>query len=83
MVISNYEQYAKKLTTEEKMLLTLRDELYKGEWENMLKDLNDRLNVRPYIFKLMERIKKDIKRIENLQEYERKHNINIMDYIPQ
>jgi hypothetical protein len=81
MVMSKHEQYAKKLTSEEQMLLTLRKELYKDDWEKMLKDLNDRTKGRPYIFKRVERIKKDIKRIGNLQEYEKKHNINLADYL--
>ena len=63
------------------MLLTLRDELYGGQWERMVKDLNDRLKGRPYIFKLVERIKDDLQRVEKLQEYEKKHTINLADFV--
>lgn len=86
------QKYAKSLTTEENMLLTLRDELYSWRygkkldrderWNYMKEDLNKRLKGRPYIFKLFERMKDDIKRIEKLQEYEKKHGVNLMDYVP-
>ncbi|MFH1227862.1 MAG: hypothetical protein V1701_08155 [Planctomycetota bacterium] len=76
-----HQKYVEKLVSEEKMLITLRNELYGGQWERMLKDLNDRLKGRPYIFKLINRIKSDINRIEKLQEYEKKHNINLSDYV--
>ncbi|MFA5795331.1 MAG: hypothetical protein WC980_09760 [Candidatus Brocadiia bacterium] len=76
-----HQKYVEGLASEEKMLITLRNELYGGQWERMLKDLNDRLKGRPYIFKLINRIKSDIKRIEKLQEYEKKNNINLADYL--
>ncbi|MDI6733546.1 MAG: hypothetical protein QME51_06550 [Planctomycetota bacterium] len=78
---NKFKKYYVSLTAEEMMLLTLRDELYGGQWERMIKDLNDRLNLRPYIFKLVNRIKDDLQRIQKLQEYEKKHGINISDYI--
>lgn len=63
------------------MLVSLRDELYDGSWEQMLKDLKDRLEGKPYIFKLVNRISADIQRIEKLREYEKKHRINLADYL--
>ena len=75
------KSFAESLTAEEKMLITLRDELYGGKWERMVKDLNDRLKGRPYIFKLVNRIKDDLKRIEKLEEYEKKHTINLADQL--
>jgi hypothetical protein len=83
MIMSKHERYVKTLTPEERMLLTLRDELYKGEWGRMLKDLDERTKGRPYIFKLVKRIKEDITRIGKLQEYETKHGVNLMDHVPQ
>jgi hypothetical protein len=47
----------------------------------MTKDLNDRLKGRPYIFKLVERIKDDLQRVEKLQDYEKKHAINLADFV--
>ncbi|MBI4713006.1 MAG: hypothetical protein HY762_06880 [Planctomycetes bacterium] len=78
---NKYHKYYESLSSEEKMLITLRDELYGGQWDRMLKDLNDRLKGRPYIFKLVNRIKDDVRRIEKLQEYEKKYGINLADYI--
>ena len=79
---NKFQKYYAALTPEERMLLTLRDELYGGKWERMIGDLNDRLKGRPFIFKLVSRIKEDLRRIEKLQEYEKKHGINLVDYIP-
>ena len=76
-----YEKFAAQLTGDERMLVSLRDELYEGSWEQMLKDLKDRLEGKPYIFKLVNRISADIQRIEKLREYEKKHRINLADYL--
>jgi hypothetical protein len=78
---NKFQKYYLSLTPEQRMLLTLRDELYGGQWERMINDLNDRLKGRPFIFKLVNRIKDDLRRIEKLQEYEKKNNINIADFI--
>ena len=78
---SKFQKYYAALSSEERMLLTLRDELYGGQWDRMVKDLNDRLKGRPYIFKLVERIKDDLQRVEKLQEYEKKHAINLADFM--
>ena len=75
------EKYAAQLSADERMLVTLRDELYDGSWDQMLKDLKDRLEGKPYIFKLVNRISADIQRIEKLSEYEKKHKINLADYL--
>lgn len=74
-------EYAKTLTEEERMLLTLRDELYEGSWDNMLQDLRDRLKGKPYIFKLVNRIEEDIVRIEKLKGYEGTHSVNLADFL--
>jgi hypothetical protein len=77
------KSFVETLTPEEKMLITLRDELYGGSWERMTKDLNDRLKGRPYIFKLVNRIKDDLKRIVKLHEYEKKNGVNIATELKQ
>lgn len=79
-MIAKHKKFYDSLSAEEKMLITLRDELYGGSWVRMLKDLNDRLKGRPYIFKLVARIKEDVKRIDKLQDYEKKNKINLVDY---
>ncbi|HEU4339555.1 MAG TPA: hypothetical protein VFS19_05765 [Planctomycetota bacterium] len=76
-----YEKFAAQLSGDERMLVSLRDELYEGSWDQMLKDLKDRLEGKPYIFKLVNRISADIQRIDKLREYEKKHRINLADYL--
>jgi hypothetical protein len=55
------------------MLVALRDELYGGSWDRMERDLRDRLEGNPYVFKLADRIEEDIERIEKLRRYEKEH----------
>lgn len=69
------------ISHEERILVILRDELYDGSWQIMEKDLEDRLEGRPYIFKLHNRIEEDLERIEKLKEFEEEHEINLADFI--
>ena len=78
---SPHDKFAAGLSPDEKTLVTLRDELYGGSWEQMLGDLRDRLKGKPYIFKLVNRIQDDIARIEKLNDYEKKHKINLADFL--
>jgi hypothetical protein len=73
--------YVAGLTSGERLLVTLRDELYEGSWDLMLEDLRDRIEKRPYIFKLSSRIEADMMAIEKLRAYEVKENINLRDYL--
>jgi len=43
-------------------------------------DLRDRLQGRPYIFKLVNRIEEDLERIQKLRSYEEEHKIDLADY---
>ena len=74
-------QFVASLSEEEIMLVRLRDELYDGRWDSMLADLSDRLQGKPYVFKLAHRIQDDIERIERLNRFERQHNVNLAKYI--
>lgn len=76
-----HKDFVKKLTPEEKILIILRDELYDGSWSEMLNDLEERKKGRPYIFKLVNRIEKDIERINRLKAYEEKHKVNLGEYL--
>ena len=76
-----HRRFASALTLEETMLLTLRDELYGGDWTRMLQDLHDRRDGRPYVFKLVNLINEDIARIGRLLAYERDHGVNLADYV--
>lgn len=78
---AQHEKFAKSLTPDERMLVTLRDDLYNGSWEQMVGDLKDRLKGKPYIFKLVNRIQDDIQRIEKLHGYEKKHKVDLTDFI--
>jgi hypothetical protein len=69
------------LSNEHRMLVVLKAQLYDDMWEPMLDDLRNRLSGKPYIFKLVNRIQDDIGRIEELQEFESEHDIDLADYI--
>lgn len=69
------------LSDESRMLVVLKAQLYEGGWEPMLDDLKNRLAGKPYIFKLAGRIKNDVERIEEMQKFEKEHNIDLADYI--
>jgi len=73
--------FASSLSEEEVMLVRLRDELYDGRWDAMLADLNDRLQGKPYVFKLAHRIQDDIERIERLHRFERQNSVNLAQYL--
>jgi hypothetical protein len=69
------------LSDEHRMLVILKAQLYGGTWEPMLDDLQNRLEGKPYIFKLANRIKNDIERIEQMRKFEEEHNIDLTEYV--
>ena len=73
--------FVSNLDNEERMLILLKAHLYDGTWQPMLEDLEERLSGKPFIFKLSSRLKDDIKRIQKMQEFEAKNNIDLADYI--
>lgn len=75
------DEYAGRLSEESRMLVVLKAQLYGGKWESMVEDLRNRLAGKPYIFKLANRIKDDIERIEKMIEFEAEHNIDLADYV--
>ena len=70
-----------RLSDEHRMLVILKAQLYDGTWEPMLDDLQNRLAGKPYIFKLVNRIKDDIKRIEQMRKFEKEHNVDLAQYV--
>ena len=70
------------MTREERMLVVLKRELYEGDWDEMVADLNARLAGRPYIFKLAHRISDDLERIRRLRGFERDHGVDLGEYVP-
>lgn len=69
------------MTSEERMLVVLKRELYEGSWQEMVADLNARLQGRPYIFKLAHRIADDLQRIERLSKFEADNRVDLADYV--
>ena len=63
------------------MLVLLKKELYDGSWDTMLTDLRRRLDGKPYILKLANRIEEDIARIEQLSDFEKSHHTNLSDFV--
>lgn len=80
-VNSVVEQYVRTLDNEHRMLVILKAQLYGGKWEPMLDDLKNRLEGKPYIFKLASRIKDDVERIEEMTAFEIEHGIDLADYV--
>ena len=69
------------LSDEHRMLVVLKSQLYSGQWEPMLDDLRNRLAGKPYIFKLVNRIRDDIERIETMRQFEESHQVDLADYV--
>lgn len=77
----DHRAFFRTLPPEEVQLLILRDELYDGSWDDMCQDLEGRRDGKPFIFKLINRIEEDLKRIQRLAGYEEQHTVNLGDYL--
>lgn len=75
------EDFVKTLSSEHRMLIVLKSQLYESGWEPMMNDLKNRLAGKPYIFKLAGRIREDIERIRQMQRFEKQHNVDLADYV--
>ena len=73
--------FVRRLTREETVLLVLKRELYEGRWDEMEADLRARLEGRPYIFKLVDRIADDLERIARLRAFEQRHGVDLSEYV--
>jgi len=80
-VSKEVSNYVDRLSEEHRMLVILKAQLYDGTWDSMLNDLKNRLAGKPYIFKLVNRINEDIERIEEMQDFEAEHNVDLADYV--
>lgn len=80
-VKKHVQDYVAALSNEHRMLVILKKQLYDGTWEPMLDDLQNRLAGKPYIFKLVNRIKDDIERVEEMQKFEGEHDVDLTDYV--
>lgn len=75
------ERFLAALTSEERMLIVLKSDLYEGRWDEMVEDLRARLDGRPYVFKLAHRIEDDLARIEKLRDFEQRMGVDLGDYV--
>jgi len=75
------DEFVAGLSNEHRMLVILKAQLYDGSWELMLDDLKNRLDGKPYIFKLVNRINDDIKRIHEMQSFEMAHSVDLADCV--
>ena len=73
--------FVRELSTEDKMLVVLKTQLYGGKWQPMYDDLKNRLQGKPYIFKLANRINDDIERIELMRKFEDQYKIDLAEYV--
>jgi hypothetical protein len=74
-------RFADGLAGEERLLVVLKRELYDGQWDEMVADLQARLAGEPYIFKLAHRISDDLERIARLRGFEQEHSVDLGDYV--
>lgn len=74
-------EFVQTLGEESRMLVVLKVQLYDGTWEPMLDDLRNRLDGKPYIFKLANRIQDDIERIERMQQFEAEYGVDLADHV--
>jgi len=75
------QQFVESLNREERMLVVLKRELYEGDWDEMVADLQARLEGRPYIFKLAHRITDDLERIRRLRQFEQSNGVDLSDHV--
>ena len=73
--------FVRELSTEHKMLIVLKTQLYGGKWQPMYDDLKNRLQGKPYIFKLANRINDDIERIEQMRKFEDQYEVDLAEYV--
>lgn len=76
------QRFLDGLSRPERLLLVLKRELYQGHWDEMVADLQARLEGRPYIFKLAHRIADDLERIGRLRAFEDRAGVDLSQYVP-
>ncbi len=79
--VPEVQSFVQSLDEQHRMLVILKSQLYGGRWEPMLEDLQNRLEGKPYIFKLANRIKDDVERIERMRAFEAEYEIDLVDFV--
>ena len=77
----NVRRFVESMSSEDRMLVVLKYELYEGSWQEMKADLKARLDGGPYIFKLAHRITDDLDRIDRLERFEQLNGADLGDYV--
>jgi len=72
-----HEEYFRALPREDLQLLALREILYEGSWDELIRDLQARKDGKPYVYQLQVRIEGDLERIERLRAYEVEQGVNL------
>jgi len=75
------DAFIRGLSDQYRMLVILKSQLYGGRWDPMLEDLQNRLEGKPYIFKLANRIKDDVERIHQMKAFEKEHQVDLADFV--
>ena len=78
---SSPAEFVALLDPSERLVLSIREELYGGSWEDMVEDLEARLAGKPYIFKLSQRIEKDLASIRKLRDFESRTGVDLAGYL--
>jgi hypothetical protein len=80
-VTPEVRRFVESLDEKHRMLVILKAQLYGNCWEPMLEDLRNRLEGKPYIFKLAGRIREDVERIEKMRSFETEHGIDLSELV--
>ena len=75
------DQFVRKLEPYERVLVDLKEILYEGSWDRIVVDLRNRLDNKPYVYRLSHAIERDLKAIERLKAYEARHQVNLQKLI--
>ena len=76
-----HRAYVEGLSEIERVLITMRDNLYNGEWDGLVEDLNSRLRTPPAVKGVFETIRRNIEYIAWMENYEIDHRVNLAHYL--
>jgi hypothetical protein len=74
-------RFLDRLSQQQKMLLVLKRDLYDGDWQPMVADLENRLAGRPYVVSLGQRIAEDLERITQMRELEAHYEVDLAAFL--
>lgn len=83
----SHGEFARKLRSEDKILIRLVEDLFDGNWDAMIEDVRDRQAGRPYLFEqpwasnAAERLSEHLDWIQRLRDYEAEHKIRLVNYL--